>query len=106
MMTSNILKFVDFTKTLKSRYLENEILFFLQIKKFINYRSRATLWQKNTFVAKVTFKLDYSPFLLKTFLFGLSCFSIISCKPTFLKDFIKKFKIDITMLYKLNSPWK
>ena len=55
-MTSQILKFVDFTKTQTSRYLENEILFFLQIKKFINYTSRATLWQKNTFVAEVTFK--------------------------------------------------
>ena len=35
MMTSQILKSVDFTKTQKSRYLENET-FFLQIKK-INY---------------------------------------------------------------------
>ena len=31
MMTSQILKFVDFTKTQKSRYLENET--FLEIKK-------------------------------------------------------------------------
>ena len=30
---------------LKSRYLENET-FFLQIKKFINYSSSATLWQR------------------------------------------------------------
>ena len=30
---SQILKSVDFTKTQKSRYLENKILFFLQIKK-------------------------------------------------------------------------
>ena len=35
-MTSQILKFVDFTKTQKSRYLENETLFFIQIKKFMN----------------------------------------------------------------------
>ena len=55
MMTSQILKFVDFTKTQKSRYLENETLFFLQIKKFINYTLRATLWVKNTYVAEVTF---------------------------------------------------
>ena len=55
MMTSQISTFVDFTKTQKSRYLENET-FFLQIKKFINYTSRATLWQKNIFVAEVTFK--------------------------------------------------
>ena len=33
MMTSQNLKFVDFTKTQKSRYLENETLFFLEIKK-------------------------------------------------------------------------
>ena len=37
---------VDFTKTQKSRYIENKTLFFLKIKKFINYTSRATLWQK------------------------------------------------------------
>ena len=43
MMTSQILKFVDFTKTQKSRYLENKTLVFLQIKKLINYTSRATL---------------------------------------------------------------
>ena len=43
-MTSQILKFVDFTKMQKSRYLENET-FFLQIKK-INYKSRTTLLQK------------------------------------------------------------
>ena len=56
MMTSQILKFVDFTKTQKSRYLENETLFLLQIKKIINCASRATLWQKNNFVAEVTLK--------------------------------------------------
>ena len=41
-MTSYILK--TFTKTQKSRYLENE-RFFLLIKKFINFTSRATLIQ-------------------------------------------------------------
>ena len=45
MMMSQVWKFVDFKKTQKSRYLESETLFFLQIKKFINYTSRATLWQ-------------------------------------------------------------
>ena len=55
MMTSQILKSVDFTKTQKSRYLENET-FLLQIKKFINCASRATLWQKNIFLAEVTFR--------------------------------------------------
>ena len=52
MMTSQILKSGDFTKTQKSRCLENETLFFLQIKKLINYISRATLLQKE---AEVTF---------------------------------------------------
>ena len=37
MMMLQILKFLDFTKTQKRRYLENETLFFLQIKKIINY---------------------------------------------------------------------
>ena len=45
MITSQILKFADFAKAGKSRYLKNET-FFPQIKKFINYTSRATLWQK------------------------------------------------------------
>ena len=46
MMTPQILKSMDFTKTRKSKNLENETLFFLQIKKFISYTSRATLLQK------------------------------------------------------------
>ena len=33
MMTSQILKSVDFTKTQKSRYPENKTLFFLQLRK-------------------------------------------------------------------------
>ena len=37
---------LGFTKAQKSRYLENKTIFFLQIKKFINYTSRATLLQK------------------------------------------------------------
>ena len=42
MMMSQILKSAGFTKTQKSQYLENKT-FFLQIKKFINYTSRAAL---------------------------------------------------------------
>ena len=42
MMSSQIFKSVDFTKTQKSRYLENEG-FLLQTKNFIDYNSRATL---------------------------------------------------------------
>ena len=48
MMALQILNNVDFTKTQKFRYLKNET-FFLQIKKFINYTSRATLRQKIVF---------------------------------------------------------
>ena len=44
MMTSEILKSVDFTKTQKPRYLKIKALFFLQIKKFINYTSNTTLF--------------------------------------------------------------
>ena len=57
-MASQILKYVDFTKAQKSRYLENET-FFLQIKKFINYISKVTLWQ-NCFAAEVTFNKQIS----------------------------------------------
>ena len=46
MIMSQILKSMDFIKTQKCRYLENETLFFLKIKKFIDYTSRATLLQK------------------------------------------------------------
>ena len=46
MMMSQILKCVDFTKTQKSKNLKNETLFFLPVKKFTNYTSRATLLQK------------------------------------------------------------
>ena len=49
MTMPQILKFVDFTKTQKSRYFENETLIFLRKKKFNNYISRATLRQKKRF---------------------------------------------------------
>ena len=42
MMVSQILRSMDFTKSQKPRYLENET-FSLQIKKSINYKSKATL---------------------------------------------------------------
>ena len=45
MMMSQVLKCVDFTKTQKFKNIENKT-FFLQVKKFINYTSRATLLQK------------------------------------------------------------
>ena len=49
MMTSQILKSVNFTGTQKSRYLENETLFYLQIKKSL-------FMAKYGFVTEVTFK--------------------------------------------------
>ena len=45
-MTSQILKFFDSSKIGKSKYLENEIIFFLQIK-LIHYTLRTIRWQKN-----------------------------------------------------------
>ena len=55
-MMPQILKFVDFTKTQKSRFLENEILSFLQIKKFINYILQGYFTAKNGFLVEVIFK--------------------------------------------------
>ena len=43
MMTSKILKSIDFTESKKSRFLKKETLFFFKQK---NYTSRANLWQK------------------------------------------------------------
>ena len=57
-MTPQILKSGDFTKTQKSKYLEKETLFCLQMKKFINYISRAALWEKKRFLADVSFKVS------------------------------------------------
>ena len=48
MITSKILKFVNFAKTEKFRYLENEVLF-LQIKKFINYNQDLLYYKKSSF---------------------------------------------------------
>ena len=58
MMTSQILKSVDFTKTQKSRYLENETLFFLQIKKNSIITHQGLLYRKNIFVVEVKFKFQ------------------------------------------------
>ena len=55
-MTSQILESAGLTKTQKSRYLENETLFFLHMKKFINY-TFCYFMTKNRFVAEVTFKI-------------------------------------------------
>ena len=49
MMMSQILKSVDFTKTQKSRYLENKT-FFLQIKKILLITLQGLLFDENSFV--------------------------------------------------------
>ena len=51
LMTSQISKSVDFTKTQKSRYLENEQNIFL--KKNCNYYT--SVYCKNSFIAEVTY---------------------------------------------------
>ena len=70
MMTSQIFKHVDFTKTQKSRYLQTETLFFLQIRKFIHCTSRATSLQKIVFLTFKTYRTfigtTYGTFMLQT----------------------------------------
>ena len=56
MMTSQILKFVDFTKTKKSRYFENQT-FFSSNKKVHSLHVKDYFMAKNTFVAEVTFNI-------------------------------------------------
>ena len=56
MMASQFLKSMDFTKTQKSRYLEDEKNFFLQIKNSLTIH-QGLIYGKNSFVAKVTFNL-------------------------------------------------
>ena len=46
MMTSQVLKSVDFIKIQKSRYLKNETLIFQKMKKLIIYTSRPTLQKR------------------------------------------------------------
>ena len=60
MTASQILKIVDFTETQKSRYLENETLLFLKLKKIVNYTSGTSLWQNIVFAVEVTFKEMWS----------------------------------------------
>ena len=55
MITSQILKSVVFTKSLKSRYLDNET-FLLQIKRKSLITLQGLLYGKKSFVAEVTYK--------------------------------------------------
>ena len=54
-MTSKILKFLDFIKTQKSRYLEKERLFFLQIKNSL-ITHLGLRFNKKDSAAEVVFK--------------------------------------------------
>ena len=56
MVMSQISKFADFAKTQKSRYIKNETLFFLQMKK--NNNIEGYFMVKNTFVEEVPFKVN------------------------------------------------
>ena len=53
LMTSQILKSVDFTKTQKSRYLENEMRF--SNKKINSLHIKSYFMPKNNFVLEVVF---------------------------------------------------
>ena len=70
---------------MKSRYLENETLLFLQIKKIINYTSRATLWQKNSFAVEVTFNALKSLISTNSMKY-LSKESLVGSLPPFLNE--------------------
>ena len=59
MVTSQILKSVDFTKTQKSRYLMNETLLFYSIKKNSLSTHKGLPYGKNSFAADVTFKGEF-----------------------------------------------
>ena len=58
MMPSQILKFVDFTKTQKSKYLENEILAngALSNQTIHKLHIKGYFVAKNSFVAEIIFK--------------------------------------------------
>ena len=56
LMTSQILKSADVTKTQKFQYLESETLFFLQIKKIHYLHIKGYFMTKNSLVAEVTFE--------------------------------------------------
>ena len=76
MVISQILK----SEFHKNKNIENKT-FFLQIKKFINYTSRATLLQKNSFVAEVTFivisgKIVYMCLAGKLIYWLSACFTV------------------------------
>ena len=57
MMTSQIFRYMDSSKTQKANYIEKKTLFSVQIGKFINRTFKAVLRQ--VFLARVTFKVAF-----------------------------------------------
>ena len=83
MMTSQILKFIDFTKNHENLDIENKTLFFLQIKKITNYILRATLLQNKSFAVEVTFKFTVDT--TQIFTFGI-CYLKLSTFNSFMAE--------------------
>ena len=64
MMMSQILKYVNFTKAHKFRYLENKTLFLLQIKNSL-ITHQGLLYGKNIFLVELIFNFEHiSHFIL------------------------------------------
>ena len=59
MMTSQILRITDSSKAQKSKYLENEILFFFQIRTSIHDTLRSIFCHKIGLQEEVTIKLFF-----------------------------------------------
>ena len=69
MMMPQILQFLDITKTQKSKYLENETSFFLQIKKIHLLHIKGYFMAKYIFVAEVTFNFYHPEIIRKPVVF-------------------------------------
>ena len=65
-MMSQILKSVDFTKTQKSRYFENETLFFSTNKKIPLLHTKYYFMAQNSLVAEATFIYFHKTLYLKS----------------------------------------
>ena len=114
---SHILKFVDFTKTLKSRYFEKKHFFLKWKLLIINYTSQPTLLQKNSFVAEITFKLSgnswghlYTRFIVLYVKFSFTCGklnlhrNIVNCKN--ILPLIENFSFPFYIITNNSNHWK
>ena len=102
MMTSQILKFLDFTKTWKSRYPENETIFFSSNKKIHYLHIKGYFMTKNTLLAEVTFKLDSLKETLLSY-----CELIyqwrISIQKSYTDSWLNIFKSPFDFLYSISA---